>query len=275
MSFQQGEIGPQFSETLVAAKGGAAQLLASLVSAMNGCGTIQYSSNGMTATMTISPVRLSRVGDKSFGFKVLITASVFSVPFYLLASEVKNNTLAIFGYGGFGQSSISTASLVRLAKDGIAKLQGKKSPDYVNNAPKAVGQSVKYDDGQGDTATVTLVRVIDPAQSSNQFETPEPGYRYVAAEFKIVNTGKAFEPEPTSDTTAFDSAAHSYNTWYSDIAGCPSFASNLTLNPGDVADGCVMFQVPSGAQISKIEYVEQEGGGAGTWTLQPESPAAG
>ena len=267
VEFQKGQDGPQLSETLVSAKGSASQLLATLDSALSSCGTIHYSSDGMNATIAISPVRAARVGDKSNAFKVVVSASILSLPFYVLASEVKNNALAIFTYGGFGQGASNTAPLIQLAKDGVAKLQGKKSPDYGSNLPKAVGQSVKYDDGQGHSATVTLVRVIDPAQSSNQFETPESGDRYVAAEFKIVNTGAAFQPEPTSDATAFDSSAHSYSTSFADIANCPSFADNLTLNQGDVADGCVVFQVPASARISKIEYNEQSGGGSGTWSV--------
>jgi hypothetical protein len=271
VSFQKGENGPQFSEALVAAKGKAAQMLATFASAMNGCGTFHYSSEGMTATVTITPMKLARVGDKSTGFNMVVSVSIITLPVYILVSEVKNNTLALFAYSNFGQSSGSSDPLVRLAKDGMAKLQGKKSPDYSSNSPKAVGQSVRYDDGQGHTATVTLVRVIDPAQPANQYEAPDSGNRYVAAEFKIVNTGAAFQPSPTSNATAFDSASHSFNTGYADISGCPSFASNLTLNPGDVADGCVVFQVPSSAQITKIEYVEQEGAGTGVWAVQPGS----
>lgn len=269
-SFEKGQNGPQFAETLVASKGTASQLLTRFTTAMNSCGTLKYSSEGVTATIKIAPIKMARVGDKSNGFKMVVSAGVFTVPFYILASEVKNNTLALFTYGDFSGQTSGSTQLPRLARDGIAKLQGKKSPDYGSNAPKAIGQPVKYEGN-----TVTLVRLIDPAQPANQYETPNAGSRYVAAEFKIVNTGtKAFKPEPTSDATAFDSAAHSYSTDYAEIAGCPSFANNITLSGGDMVDGCVTFQVPAGAQLAKIEYVEQEGAGAGTWLLQPPSTSS-
>jgi hypothetical protein len=272
VTFQRGSgaIVPRISETLVAARGRASELLATFASALNGCGTLHYASNGVTSTITVTQAKLGSIGDRSAAFKMVVSAGILTLPFYILAAEVKNNTLAVFAYTAFGQGA-DTAQLVRIAKDGIAKLRGKQSPDYGNNAPKAVGQSVQYDDGQGSTATITLVRVIDPAQPSNQYETPDPGDRLIAAEFKIVNTGTAFQPEPNLDATAFDSAAHSYSTDYRDIAGCPSFANNVALYTGDTVDGCVAFRAPSGAQITKIEYTEQGGAGSGTWVLQPGS----
>ena len=115
----------------------------------------------------------------------------------------------------------------------------------------------------------TLVRVVDPAQGADQYTTPSAGDRFVTTEFRIVNTGNAFQPEPTSDATVFDTASHSFSSTYQDVQGCPAFANNLTLTHGDTADGCVTFEVPTGSVLQKIQYSEQSGGGSAAWTLTP------
>ena len=256
VSFEQGSDGPQFGETLVSAKGRAIALLGTLKSAMDSCGTISFNTGGQNAKIQIGDAPFPKIGDKSEAFKVLITASVFSVPGYIVASERKNNEVALYTYFALGGNA-SQSSLVRLAKDGEAKIEGKRSPDYRSAGPFTIGDTAKFDDGQGDRASITLVRVIDPAQGADQYTTPNAGDRFVTTEFKIVNTGKAFEPEPTSDTTVFDTASHSFSSTYQDVQACPAFASNFTLAPGETADGCVTFEIPMGSVLQKIQYSER------------------
>jgi Domain of unknown function (DUF4352) len=268
VSFEQGSDGPQFAEALVSAKGKAIALLSTLKSAMDSCGTISYNSGGENAKIQISDASFPKIGDQSEAFKLLITASIFSIPGYIVATERKNNEVALYTYFALGGNA-SESSLVRLVKDGEAKIEGKKSPDYRSAGPFTVGQTAKFNDGQGDSANITLVRVVDPAQGADQYTTPSAGGRFVTTEFKIVNTGKAFEPEPTSDVTVFDTASHSFSSTYQDVQGCPAFADNLTLAHGDTADGCVTFEIPTGSALQKIQYSEQSGGGTAAWTLTP------
>jgi hypothetical protein len=266
VTFEKGTDGPEFGETLVAAKGKAIPLLAVLSSALNSCGTISYNSGGQDVKIQISSASLPRIGDRSQAFKLLVSASILSVPGYIIATEHKNNEVGIFTYIALSGNG-GTSELVRLAKDAEAKIEGKKSPDYRSGGPFSVGQAAKFDDGQGNTATITLVRVIDPAQGADQYTTPSPGDRFVTAEFKILNTGNSFQPEPTSDATVFDTASHSYSSTYQDVQGCPAFASNLTLTGGETADGCVTFEIPTGSALQKVQYSEQSGGGTAIWTL--------
>lgn len=268
VKFEQGSNGPEFGETLVSARGKAIALLDTLKSAMDSCGTISFNTGGQDAKIQISDAPFPRIGDKSEAFKLLITASVFSVPGYIVATERKNNEVALYTYFALGGNA-SQASFVRLAKDGEAKIEGKVSPDYRSAGPFTMGQTAKFDDGQGDRASITLVRVIDPAQGADQYTTPSTGDRFVTTEFKIVNTGKTFAPEPTSDATVFDTASHSFSSTYQDVQGCPAFATNLTLAPSDTADGCVTFEIPTGSLLQKIQYSEQGGGGTAAWTLTP------
>jgi hypothetical protein len=266
-SFEKGTAGPQFSETLISARGRAKALLTAFSNAMNGCGTQSIQSGAESVSLTISPTSFRAIGDQSDAFKLDISASIISATGYIVATERRNNTVAILTYIDFGDGSPSISPLSHLATDAVDKLEGKRSPDFKSNAPLAVGQTAKFDDGQGDTASITLVRMVDPAMGADQYTTPSVGDRFVAAEFRIVNTGNEFEPEPSSDVTAFDAESHSYGTDYEGVQGCPGFAENLTLRKDDTADGCVVFDVPTATALTKVEYVEQSGGGTGVWQL--------
>jgi hypothetical protein len=265
--FEQGQDGPRFSETLDSDPGQATAGLQRFAEAMFGCKSFSVQSGGQTATGTITPIPSLTVGAKSIAFKMSISVSFITVPVYLLATEHKNNVVAILAYTDLGSQAVSASSALKpLALDAYDKLSGKKTPDYGANLPKSVGQSVTFN-----SETVTLVRIVDPAQPSNQYETPDAGDRYVGLEFKIVNIGTtAFQPEPTSDSTVIDTALHSYQSTFADLTGCPSFADSLTLNPGEAADGCVTFGIPTAPTIAKVQYSESGGTRAsGEWTMTP------
>jgi hypothetical protein len=259
-NFQLGTNGPQFGETLRAEPGTASDSITNFTNALDGCKTFSVTSGAQKVSGTITPLSFPHVGDKSSAFTVTVSSLGFTIAIQIVAAESKNNTLAVFSYSLFGSSS--TSAFHQLITDAMAKVAGKASPDYGANAPKAMGQPAQVD-SDSSHASVTAVRVLDPGQPSNQYETPDAGNRYVGVEFKITNTGSGpFQPEPDSDVTAIDTQAHSYSPTFAALSGCPSFASSLTLNAGEVADGCVTFAVPTGAVISKIQFTAQSGGTA-------------
>lgn len=259
-NFQLGTNGPQFGETLRASPGTASDSITNFTKIMDGCKTFSVTSGSQKVSGTIAPLSFPHVGDKSSAFTVTVSSLGFTIAIQIVAAENKKNTLAVFSYSQFGSSS--TSAFHQLINDAMAKVAGKVSPDYGSNAPKEIGQPAQLNTDTAN-ASVTAVRVVDPAQSSNQYETPGSGNRYVGVEFKITNTGStAFQPEPDSDTTIIDSQAHSYSSKFADLVGCPSFASSLTLTAGEAADGCVTFAIPTGAVISKIQFTAQSGGTA-------------
>jgi len=262
-SFEQGSGGAQFEEVLNYSPGKADSLVSTVISVLNGCRTFSTTSaDGASASGSITPEANPLLGKQSAAFKVSVTAKSFpitiSIP--MVVVQVNNDVSLIASQVAMGSSSDS--AFHRLLTDAIAKASGKASPDLGANAPKALGQSVDLG-GNDLKASVTAVRIINPAQASNQYDTPNTGNVYVGVEFKIVNTGgPAFQPSPDGDATLIDTASHSYSSTYSELVGCPSFASSLTLNSGDTADGCVTFQVPAGTTIAKVQYTSQAGGTA-------------
>lgn len=263
--FQMGTNGAQFGETLHSIPGGGTAFIATFTKALNGCKSFSIVSDGQKVNGSITPLSFPRVGDQSSAFTVSISAQGIGISIPVVATESKNNVIAVFSYTELGSSS-SSSSFRQLITDAMTKVAGNQSPDYGSNTPKAIGQPAQLG-ADGIDASVTAVRIVDPGQPSNQYETPDSGDRYVGVEFKITNTGStAFQPAPDSDVTVIDSQAHSYSSTFVDLTGCPSFASSLTLNSGELADGCVTFAVPTGATISKIQFTAQSGGTA-EWTV--------
>ncbi len=260
VSFEQGSGGPQFTEIVHYTPGQAESLVSRTIQALDGCGTFTTASTGGQAiTGTIKPLPDPHLGRKSAAFQMSVSASILSISIPIVIVQVNSDVALLGATIELGSTPPPTHQLL---VDAVTKASGKRSPDYGANAPKALGQPASFA-GSDVRATVTAVRIVNPAQAANQYDTPNTGNQYVGVEFKIVNTGtSAFQPSSGSNATLIDTSAHSYSSDYSDLAGCPAFASSLTLNPGDTADGCVAFQVPIGTTISKVQYTSQSSGTA-------------
>lgn len=111
--------------------------------------------------------------------------------------------------------------------------------------------------------SVQLVQVIDPASATDSFMTANPGDRFVATLFKITNTGKqAGEGDANNNATVIGSNDQSYQADFDDVSQCTNFNSgSFQLGPGESATGCVVFQVPTGVSVAKVQW--SPGGGLG------------
>jgi len=115
-------------------------------------------------------------------------------------------------------------------------------------------------------ADVTLVKVIDPAQGTNQFFTPRAGNRFVGAEF-VIKAVRSASDDANSDAVLIGSNNQTYTPDFYSIAGCTNFnEGSFTLAPGQSTTGCVTFQVPSGVTVKQVEFGTQ-GGTVGLWEV--------
>jgi hypothetical protein len=133
-----------------------------------------------------------------------------------------------------------------------------------------VGTTYKVTDGSGNVMTVTLTKMIDPAQGADQFSTPNNGYRFVGAVFTLDGVSGTFSDDANSDATLVGSNGQSYTADFDSIAGFTNFNSGeYNLTPGVRSVGAVTFQVPVGVSASAIQWSGSGGfGGApATWTL--------
>lgn len=119
--------------------------------------------------------------------------------------------------------------------------------------------ALKAADGQ--TASVTLTKVIDPASGADQFTTPDPGKRFVATVFTITNTShQAVQGDANNDVSVIGSDNQSYSPDFSDVAECTNFNSgSFNLGAGESVSGCVVFQVPTAVTVAKVQFTPSAG----------------
>jgi hypothetical protein len=119
-----------------------------------------------------------------------------------------------------------------------------------------LGATLSFRDTSGDPYTVRLVKLIDPAKGANQLTTPDPGHRFIAAVFRITNTGKhRITDDANSNASITGSDGQTYLSDADSVAECTNFTSGTyQLDPGQSVSGCVVFQPPSGIDVSQVDW---------------------
>ncbi|GLW57822.1 DUF4352 domain-containing protein [Kitasatospora phosalacinea] len=111
-----------------------------------------------------------------------------------------------------------------------------------------------------DTADVTLVKVVDPAESANEFLQPEEGKRYVSVQFRIKATGSAaYTDTPVTGAKLIDAQGQSFDPTFAETTAGPEFPGAVNIAPGESSLGFVTFEVPSDAKVDKVQYALNSG----------------
>jgi hypothetical protein len=92
---------------------------------------------------------------------------------------------------------------------------------------------------------VTLLQYVDQWQSTNQFETPSAGMRYVAVELNIVNTHD--EVQPFSTLLGLELIDSLGQRWNIALAGSDLPRLDTDVAPGSNVRGWQVFEVPADA----------------------------
>jgi hypothetical protein len=118
-----------------------------------------------------------------------------------------------------------------------------------------LGDTLGVTDEAGDTATVTFVKMIDPATSTSAASpTPDAGNRWVAFQATIVDNGEnAGSDSADALATGSDGRQYSIN---SNIAGQVSECTQNTSDakPNQSATFCPGFMIPTGVTITQVGY---------------------
>ncbi len=111
--------------------------------------------------------------------------------------------------------------------------------------------------GSGEKARVVAVKVVDPARATDEFSTPDAGKRYVGVQFRITDTGAAaYSDSPSNGATAIDASGQQYSAEMADpkTSAGEAFPAATSIAPGDSALGVVVFQIPTGAKVVKVQF---------------------
>ncbi|MFE1318810.1 DUF4352 domain-containing protein [Kitasatospora phosalacinea] len=111
-----------------------------------------------------------------------------------------------------------------------------------------------------DTADVTLVKVVDPAESANEFLQPEEGKRYVSVQFRIKATGSAaYTDTPAVGAKLIDAQGQSFDSTFAETKAGPEFPGAVNIAPGESSLGFVTFEIPADAKVDKVQYALNSG----------------
>jgi len=132
-----------------------------------------------------------------------------------------------------------------------------------------LGDTINVTDRDTNLA-VTLVKIVDPAQGSDEFTKPEAGKHFVAVQVRIVNKGqKVYSDDPAADVKVKNAVGETMSIAFATTTAGADMPNSVDLTPGDTALGFVDFQVPDGQKIAQVQYALISLGGdhVAQWTI--------
>ena len=99
----------------------------------------------------------------------------------------------------------------------------------------------------GEKLALTLVAVDQAARSTDTYEKPGAGMHYVATELRVRNVGSApYEDDVNNCIAAFDNQNSKYSISYVEDITSGKVFDEVTLSPGQSAQGWSVYAVPTG-----------------------------
>jgi hypothetical protein len=131
-----------------------------------------------------------------------------------------------------------------------------------------IGSTLSLDDGEGNTFTVTLIKVVDPAKGATQFDTAPAGDVLAEVLIKITGTKGNYMDDADSTISVIGSDDQTYSPGFESIAGCTNFNSgDFTVTPGQSVTGCDAIEIKKGVKLATIEYTGGASNTVGEWKI--------
>jgi hypothetical protein len=159
-----------------------------------------------------------------------------------------------------------------LARLGGKATTGPTKPTTTTTKPSSGSTStISFKDGNGNPYKVDLIVLYDPISGADQYTTPKAGFRFVAADFRITDTGSnQISDDANLNATVIGQNGQTYTADFDSMSGCTNFSEGeYQLNPGESATGCVAFQVPNNVTVAKVRWSPNFGiGSFGEWSIK-------
>lgn len=121
-------------------------------------------------------------------------------------------------------------------------------------------QTVDYSDtndpGLGNSLTLKLTGIIDPATTSNEYVAGQ-GQKVVALELTITNNSSDYYRSGGTDTViATGSDGQSYDPVGDPVSSCNHYliGDGYELSPGGSLSGCIVIMLPKHVSVTKISF---------------------
>jgi hypothetical protein len=126
-----------------------------------------------------------------------------------------------------------------------------------------VGSTVSLADGDGsaDTFTVTLLKVVDPAEPAPTSPKPPAGYSLAEVLIKITATAGFYNDDANHVVTLIGSDGRTYGAGTGRVKGCNDFKDGLVaVSSGQSVTGCVTIEIKKDVTVLRVAYVPGVGG---------------
>lgn len=163
-----------------------------------------------------------------------------------------------------GPTSAAGAGQSPTAASAPTSSASKAAPAKVGSAIVLTGQ------GSGEKLTVTLVKMVDPAKSTDQFMQPSAGHHYVSVQLRLVNSGTvAYGDSPGNGARLVDADGQQFDPTIATTAAGPDFGGHVNVAPGATALGVITYEVPDGAKPEQFQFTLDSGFAdqTGQWAL--------
>lgn len=123
----------------------------------------------------------------------------------------------------------------------------------------------------GEQLDVTLKQWLPVAKPATEYDIPQDGKKWAAAQFELVNTGsKVYADSPQNGAKAADSEGQRFDSWFGEISAGPGMSSDVSLPKGEKALGWIVFEVPKDSKIVSVQFAMNSGfsNQTGQWSVK-------
>lgn len=187
-----------------------------------------------------------------------LTAIIGAFGFFVVIS-------VIAAVAGSGDHTVTTGQAGSTSSSTPAASKTASSTARVGSVITLTGNS------SGEKMAVAVTKIISHAQPASDFDAPPSGDRLYAVQFRLDDTGSAaYSDSPSNGAAVVDTAGQSYQSAIDNAAGCESFPGTENIAAGDKGLGCIVFEVPAGAKITKVQFTLDSGLGpqTGQWAVR-------
>jgi len=136
-------------------------------------------------------------------------------------------------------------------------------------SPEAVvGGGLTLAGRSGETASVRVQQIVDPAQGGDPLAIPQVGMRFVGVELVVSAPNGPVSADVNAGTVLVGTDGRTYLHDDDPIAGCAAIPmGQVAISAGSTVTGCVTFEVPDTVGISAVEFTLAHGGESGRWQV--------
>jgi hypothetical protein len=122
-----------------------------------------------------------------------------------------------------------------------------------------VGATLDLKTQSGRSFHITLNKVVDPAQATNNTSPPK-GKRYIATLFTITNTsGQTIATNGDLDANLVGSNGNTYLPAHKALSACANATAKVQLAVGKTGVTCQSYQVDKSVSITQVQFYPAAG----------------